>query len=121
MKSEKTLREYHSRKNRFLVFSIILDLLGMASYLFPLLAEFSDMIFAPIYGLAIYIMYRKKTIAALIGGLGGAIEEFLPATDVIPSATIMWVYTFLIKKNSTLEAFVKERSKELETVEKFLD
>jgi len=121
MNPEKIIQEFNSKKNRYLLISIVLDLLGMATYLLPMLGEVGDMVFAPIYGIAIFIMYRAKAIAATIGGLGGMIEELLPATDFIPSATLMWVYTFMITKTKTLKQFTQERNKELAEVNQQLD
>ena len=66
-------------------------------------------------------MYRKKAIAATIGGLGGMIEEFLPTTDFIPSATLMWIYTFILTKSKTLKQLTQERNKELEDIKQQLD
>ena len=113
MTPEKIIKKFNSKKNRYLWISIILDLLGMATYLLPVLGEVGDMIFAPLYGISIFIMYRAKTLASVIGGLGGMIEELLPTTDFIPSATMMWVYTFVIKKKESLKQYVEEENIEL--------
>ncbi len=85
-------------KYRYLAFSVLLDLMGMASYLIPFLAELGDVVFAPIYGLAIFAMYRKRKLPAAFAGVIGVIEELLPGTDFIPTASLMWIYYFLIKK-----------------------
>lgn len=67
---------------------ILLDLIGMATYFFPALGEFADIVWAPVSG---YIFFR------LFGGRLGAIgsvlnflEEIIPFTDIIPSFTIAW-------------------------------
>ncbi|MBR9920722.1 MAG: hypothetical protein GYB31_07760 [Bacteroidetes bacterium] len=84
-----------SRKYQHLFISICLDLLGMFTYAIPLLGEIGDVVFAPLYALAIFIMYRKRKLPAAVGAFVGAVEEWLPGTDIIPSATIMWVYVYL--------------------------
>lgn len=102
-------QEFKIRKRKFLKYSIALDLLGMASYAFPFLADITDLVFAPIYGSIIFYMYRRNTLPALIGGLLGTTEELLVMSDGIPTATIMWIYTYVIRKKSAFEAFVKDR------------
>jgi hypothetical protein len=34
-----------------------------------------------------------------VAGVVSFLEEILPATDIIPSFTIMWFYTYVFKKN----------------------
>jgi hypothetical protein len=113
MTNEKALKEFNSKKNQHLFLSIILDILGMTTYLIPLLGEAGDAIFAPFYGLAIFIMYRKSILSAAVGGTTGVVEELLPGTDVVPTATIMWIYTYIFRKESTLKNFVKDKNKEI--------
>ena len=119
MSGEKTLQEFNQKKTQYLLTSITLDVLGMVTYLIPFLGETGDMIFAPLYGLAIFIMYRKSIFSATIGGFTGTIEELLPGTDVIPTATIMWIYTYVMRKDRTLKNFVKEKKKEIEAMDDF--
>ena len=73
------------KKTNKLVQSIIIDVIGMSSYLLPGAGETFDIIWAPISALWIYKLY-KKPYWALFGG----IEEIVPMTDIIPTATIMW-------------------------------
>lgn len=77
------------------VISVIIDIIGMATYLIPGLGEFADAIWAPIQGILIYILYRN-----LIGSGIGVVEELLPMTDAVPSATLMWFYTLLTSSGS---------------------
>jgi len=72
---------------------IILDLIGMASYLIPALGEFSDVIWAPISGFLFYKLFGGRF--GVIGGVLNFLEEIIPFTDIIPSFTIAW----FIKKN----------------------
>jgi hypothetical protein len=73
-----------------LPFCILMDLIGCASYIFPILAEFTDIVWAPI---SAYIFY--KTFGGKIGQVGAVInfiEEIVPGTDIVPSFTIAWFY-----------------------------
>jgi len=99
METEKGLENKKTKKQQHLILSLALDAIGMFTYAIPMLAEVGDVLYAPIYGLAIFLMYKKNATPAIIGGLGGFVEELLPATDFIPSATIMWIYTYLLKKS----------------------
>ena len=83
---------------------ILMDLIGMASFLFPAMAEFTDIIWAPI---SAYIF--NKLFGGRLGAIGGVlnfIEEIMPFTDVIPSFTIAW----FIRKNAMDKQLVKYSS-----------
>ena len=67
--------------------SVLADILGMGSYLFPVVGEMTDIVYAPLYGLWIAYAYENKTAGVL-----GALEEALPFTDAIPTATITHFY-----------------------------
>lgn len=85
-----------SDKARDLILSLLLDGVGMATFLIPALGEFGDVIWAPI---AAYLMTKiYKGMAGKIGGIFAFIEEIIPFTDFIPSFTIMWFYTYILKK-----------------------
>lgn len=71
---------------RKLIISIILDILGFASYLFPL-GWLTDIIYAPIYGWWVYKAYGMKKAAWF-----AFTEELLPFTDAIPTATLTHLY-----------------------------
>ena len=86
------------KKNPFsyLILSILFDAIGMLSYLIPFFGEFSDIVWAPISGWLMSKMYSSKQgkIAAVIQ----TVEELIPGFDVIPTFTLMWIYTFVLKK-----------------------
>lgn len=82
----------------YLVLSILLDVIGLLSYLVPVIGEFSDFLWAPLSGWIMSRMYSNKQgkVAAVVQ----TIEELIPGFDVIPTFTIMWIYTFVLKKKS---------------------
>lgn len=84
------------KKYKKLILSLILDAIG----LLPI--PFFDVVWAPVSGYIMTKMYRSKE--GKIAGILSFIEEIIPFSDVIPTFTIMWVYTYLINK---------ERSKEI--------
>lgn len=85
-----------SDKKTKLLLSLIFDGIGMLSYIAPVFGEFTDTFWAPISGLLLVLMY-KGTVGK-IAGLFGTIEELIPFTDVIPTFTITWFYTYIIRR-----------------------
>ena len=90
--SEKNV---NSDKYSKLFLSLLFDGIGMLSYLLPGFAETIDFIWAPISGILLMKMY--KGIFGKLAGVFGFIEELVPFTDIIPTFTIAWFYTYIIK------------------------
>ena len=84
-------------KSRDLILSLLFDAIGMMSFSIPFIGEFGDVIWAPLSGLIMVWMYKGSM--GKVAGVVSILEEILPATDIIPSFTIMWFYTYLIKKS----------------------
>ncbi|MBT8267584.1 MAG: hypothetical protein HKO67_05390 [Flavobacteriaceae bacterium] len=78
-------------KTKKLAYSILFDALGFVSFVFP----FFDLIWAPAAGYLMTKMYKGKT--GKIAGIITFIEEALPLMDVIPTFSIMWIYTYVWK------------------------
>ncbi|MFX0094491.1 MAG: hypothetical protein ACFFBD_22325 [Candidatus Hodarchaeota archaeon] len=80
-----------------LILSIIIDIIGMLTYLFPIpfVGEVFDVIWAPISGFLIYRIYGRRRMFGIIG----TVEELLPLTDLIPTATLIWLYLFFFKRD----------------------
>lgn len=87
-----------SNRKAKLIMSIIFDAIGMASYAIPLLAEITDVVWAPISGMLLVAMYKGTT--GKIAGMVGFLEEMLPGVDFIPTFTLTWIYTYIIKKEA---------------------
>ena len=76
-------------KRPSLVFCVIMDLLGYATYTVPVLGEFADVIWAPISAAIFFAAFGGWKGAA--GGIFNFLEEIMPGTDFIPSFTMMWL------------------------------
>lgn len=78
-----------------LIKGILFDLIGMATMSIPVIGPFLDLAWAPFAAKKMSEMYpgRNGKLAYILV----FIEEILPFTDIIPSFTLMWVYTYLIK------------------------
>lgn len=85
-------------KMKKLLMGLLLDGIGMISFSIPLIGEFADVIWAPV---AAYIMTRMyKGRVGKVASVLTFIEEIIPFTDVIPSFTITWVYTYYFQKRN---------------------
>lgn len=89
-----------NNKYKLLALGIVLDAVGYTSLLLPAI----DIVWAPLSAYLMTKMYagKKGKIAAVIS----FVEEALPFLDVIPTFTLMWLYTFVFQKNK-VETFVE--------------
>lgn len=87
-----------------LLLCLLFDGIGMLSFAIPFIGEFSDIIWAPIAGWLMTRLYKGKIGQG--AGIITFIEEIVPGLDVIPTFTLMWVYTYVFKhapKSRTVE------------------
>lgn len=87
-------------KYKLLLLGILIDALGVvsSSWIFPIFGDITDVIWAPLSAYMMTRLYKGK--AGKIAGVVTFIEEAIPGLDIIPSFTIMWIYTFLIDTKS---------------------
>lgn len=69
--------------------SILIDIAGVASYFFPGLGELTDILEAPAAAVIMQKLYGSSLFTSVI-----LIEELLPFTDLIPTATIAWLLEY---------------------------
>jgi hypothetical protein len=74
-----------------LIVSLTIDFIGSASYLLPIVGEGFDVAWAPISMVLIGAMYDVSSPALKYFAL---MEELLPFTDIVPSATLGWMKEF---------------------------
>lgn len=113
MNKEQINQKFERRKKTHLIVSILIDLLGMATYLLPLIGEVVDVFYAPLAGIIIFLMYRRDMKIGIFGALFGTAEELFIA-DLIPTATLIWVYTYKINEKKTYKDFELEHKEETE-------
>ncbi len=94
----QNLEATNDEKTRKLLLGLLLDGVGMISFSIPLLGEFSDVIWAPIAAFIMTRMYKGRV--GKVASILTFIEEALPFTDVIPSFTITWIYTYYFQKRN---------------------
>lgn len=94
-------------KWRNLIFGLLLDGIGMLSFVVPGIGEFSDVIWAPVSGWIMTRIYKGRV--GQVAGVIAFVEELLPGFDFIPSFTLMWIYTYLIKGSKLNSVFKGEK------------
>lgn len=106
-KINKELEEKFAEKQKFdLLASLAIDALGMSTYLIPALGEGFDLLLAPVISGLIFALHRTT-----FGAIFGFVEEILPFTDIIPTATILWAYRYIFKKKETRQQFYEKMNK----------
>ena len=100
--SNQNIEIIHSKaksdKKTKLILGIIFDLIGMLSYVVPVFAEATDIIWAPISGFIMMAMYKGTT--GKVAGVISFIEEAFPFIDFIPTFTLTWIYRYIFKKEA---------------------
>ena len=84
---------------------ILMDLIGMSSYIFPALGEFGDVVWAPISGFIFLKLFGGRLGA--VGSVLNFLEEVFPFTDIIPSFTIAWFIRKREMEKSVLRSMQK--------------
>lgn len=71
-----------------LVFSLVIDIIGLLSYFPPVIGEVFDLAWAPMHAYALHCLFldRHPTMQRL-----AFLEELCMFTDIIPSATLLWI------------------------------
>ncbi len=80
------MKKYHQ-----LIIGLICDALGYVSLIFPPF----DFVWAPLSAYLMTKLYKGRDgkIAAAISFM----EEALPFVDIIPTFSLMWLYTYILK------------------------
>ncbi|CAL2092351.1 conserved hypothetical protein [Tenacibaculum sp. 190524A05c] len=92
-----------NKENKYLklLVGIVFDLIGYTSFIIPWFAEITDVIWAPVSAYLMTRMYKGKKgkVAAVVS----FVEEALPWLDIIPTFTLMWIYTYVISSENNDE------------------
>jgi len=98
MTQETTPTGTNPQKNirgTILLLSLLFDAVGMLSYVVPVFAEITDIFWAPVSALILILMYKGPI--GKLAGIFGLVEELLPIVDMVPTFTITWFYTYVIR------------------------
>jgi len=87
------------KKYQKLALSLLFDAIGYVSYLIPGLGELSDIVWAPASAYIMTKMYKGNK--GKIAGAIAFIEEAMPGLDVVPTFTLMWLYTYVFSSKES--------------------
>lgn len=90
-----------NKENKYqkLALSLLFDAIGYVSYLIPGIGELSDIVWAPASAYLMTKMYKGNK-----GKIAGAItfiEEAMPGLDVVPTFTLMWLFTYVFSSKES--------------------
>ena len=91
-----------------LLASILIDLVGDGSLLVPGAGDASDLLWAPLSAVLVRLLYGSNTLA-----LCNLIEELLPFTDAIPTATISFVLEYFFRKAEAEDSARRGKDKDV--------
>jgi hypothetical protein len=107
MSTQTIEQAFEKQKTQRLLVGILFDLLGVATYFVPAIAEVGDLAWAPIAAATFFAMYRGST--GLIGGSIVFIEEIVPFTDILPTFTLAWLWVYKINGAKTKARFLQDK------------
>ncbi|XRE44586.1 hypothetical protein ACIVBQ_002790 [Tenacibaculum discolor] len=87
------------KKYQKLALSLLFDAIGYVSYLIPGLGELSDIVWAPASAYIMTKMYKGNK--GKVAGAIAFIEEVMPGLDVVPTFTLMWLYTYVFSSKES--------------------
>lgn len=78
---------------------LIVDLIGMFSFIIPGVGEITDVAWAPISSAILLVLFGKKN--GSVGAVINLAEELSLGFDFIPTLTLNWMYVHLKKEEKT--------------------
>lgn len=100
MENKIEIIENRNAKNNKLILGILFDAIGMLSFTVPLIGDFTDVVWAPLAGFLMTKMYEGRV--GKVAGILTFVEEIFPFTDIVPSFTLTWIYTYWIKRSKNI-------------------
>lgn len=76
--------------------ALLLDGVGMLSYLLPAYGEAIDTVWAPLSAIILFLKFGRNSLPAVLLEFT---EELLPFTDFIPTFTLTYLYKKYYKPN----------------------
>lgn len=98
----------HTTKYKKLAASLLFDAVGYASFIIPGIGEITDLVWAPASAWLMTKMYKGNS--GKVGAAVSFIEEIMPGLDIVPTFTLMWLYTYVFQsqgKKATEEQVIK--------------
>lgn len=88
-----------NNKTHKLYLSLLIDIIGSSSYIFPIIGESMDTVWAPMQSYCVFLLYDDCNSSLKYISF---VEEILPFTDIFPTATIGWLLeNYYYRNNET--------------------
>ncbi len=117
MSKESYEIKFENDKKSKKIYAIAIDFVGYLSYVIPGVAEVSDIFWAPVAAVLVFLLYKFKPRLAFLGALGILVEEFIPFVDFIPTAFLVWLLLYVVDKRETIELYRLLEENDLQIVE----
>ncbi|CAM1340319.1 hypothetical protein [Tenacibaculum aestuarii] len=90
-----------NKENKYqkLALSLLFDAIGYVSYLIPGVGELSDIVWAPASAYLMTKMYKGNK--GKVAGALAFIEEAMPGLDIVPTFTLMWLFTYVFSSKES--------------------
>lgn len=112
MTNDLIIKNFNQERKTKLLYAFIIDIIGYLSYTVPMIAELTDIVWAPISGFLIYTIFKSRPKLALAVAVAGVIEELTPGFDFIPTALLLWTLLYVKDRDETLKIY-----RELHTID----
>ncbi len=91
---------YLKNKYWILFACIVMDLMGMLSYIIPGLGEGIDIVWAPLASFMMIKLFGDK-VEGKIGAVITFVEELSVGLDFVPTFTITWIFRYLVRNTNS--------------------
>lgn len=88
-----------NKQQTSILFCLLMDALGYATYALPVLGELGDLVWAPVSAFIFYKTFGGRKGA--VGSIFNFVEELLPGFDFIPSFTLMWAWNYFTARKGS--------------------
>lgn len=105
MSKESYEIKFENDKKSKMIYALAIDSIGYISYLIPGIAELTDIFWAPVAAVLVFLLYKFKLKLAFLGALAILVEELIPFVDFIPTALLLWLLIYVFEKKDTIELY----------------
>ncbi|MGB0789034.1 MAG: hypothetical protein ACPG7E_07165 [Marinirhabdus sp.] len=84
-----------NQKYSLLKKGLLYDAIGMVTMAIPFVGPFLDILWAPYAAKKMSEMYKGEM--GKVASVVVFVEEILPVMDFVPTFTLMWAYTYILK------------------------
>ena len=113
---EKTISEFNKYRQRSLIMAALLDGITIFTDTAPVFGQPGNILSAMSYGIAIFLIYKKRKMMAVVASVIGSVTEWNMGIDIVPVAVLVWVYAYLISGSKALDLYYEEKRRRFDYV-----